>query len=79
MENTTDLGFLEHLRWLLPLLIFLVIWEVLWKIIAMWKAARNNEMAWFICIALINTLGILPIVYIIKDRKKKNSSALIDN
>ncbi len=79
MENTTDLGFLEHLRWLLPLLIFLVIWELLWKIIAMWKAARNNEMAWFICIALINTLGILPIVYIIKDRKKKNSSALIDN
>ncbi len=79
MENTTDLGFLEHLRWLLPLLIFLVIWELLWEIIAMWKAARNNEMAWFICIALINTLGILPIVYIIKDRKKKNSSALIDN
>ena len=79
MENTTDLGFLEHLSWLLPLLIFLVIWELLWKIIAMWKAARNNEMAWFICIALINTLGILPIVYIIMDRKKKSSSALIDN
>ena len=79
MENTTDLGFLEHLRWLLPLLIFLVIWELLWEIIAMWKAARNNEMAWFICIALINTLGILPIIYIIKDRKKKSSSALIDN
>ena len=79
MENTTNLGFLEHLSWLLPLLIFLIIWELLWKIIAMWKAARNNEMAWFICIALINTLGILPIIYIIKDRKKKSSSALIDN
>ena len=79
MENTADLGFLEHLSWLLPLLIFLIIWEILWEIIAMWKAARNNEMAWFICIALINTLGILPIIYIIKDRKKKSSSALIDN
>lgn len=59
--------------WLIPSLIILIIWETVWKLIAMWKAGRNNHLAWFICIALINTVGILPIVYILMYRKKPNS------
>ncbi|MGZ4043658.1 MAG: DUF5652 family protein [Bacteroidia bacterium] len=55
---------------LMPLVIILILWEVVWKLIAMWKAARNSHPGWFICIALINTLGILPIIYIIVHRKK---------
>jgi hypothetical protein len=54
----------------MPLIIILIIWELVWKLIAMWKAGRNNQLAWFICIALINTAGILPIVYILMQRKK---------
>jgi hypothetical protein len=61
----------QHLQELLPLLLFLIIWEAVWKVIAMWKAARKNELAWFICIAFINTAGVLPIVYIIMNRKKE--------
>lgn len=53
----------------IPFLIVLALWESVWKVIAMWKSARNNHLAWFICIALINTVGILPIIYIIKHRK----------
>lgn len=60
----------EKFDWLMPLLIILVIWDTVWKLIAMWKAGRNNHLTWFICIALINTLGILPIVYIIMHRNK---------
>jgi hypothetical protein len=64
----------QHLQetypWLLPILIVLIFWEMIWKIIAMWKSARNNHLAWFICIAVINTIGILPIVYILMRRKK---------
>ena len=71
MENFTDLGFLEHLHQFIIVLIILELWESVWKIIALWKAARNNHLAWFICIALINTIGILPIVYILVDRKNK--------
>lgn len=51
-------------------LIIAFIWEATWKLIAMWKAGRNNHLAWFICIALINTVGILPIVYILMHRNK---------
>jgi hypothetical protein len=49
---------------LAPLLLPLIAWEVLWKGIAMWKAARRDEVLWFIAIFVLNTLGILPIVYI---------------
>ena len=41
------------------------IWEGVWKCIAMWKSARNSQLAWFICIAVFNTVGILPIIYLI--------------
>jgi len=59
----------SHL-WILPLIIVLAIWEGVWKLIALWKSARNNHMAWFICIAIINTMGILPIIYILLNKKQ---------
>jgi len=61
----------EYLPWLITGIIVLAIWDSVWKLIALWKSARNNHLAWFICIAIINTLGILPIVYIMLNRKKE--------
>ena len=61
---------LEAHLWILPVFILLVLWEAAWKIIALWKSARNNQLAWFICIAVFNTVGILPIVYILMQRTK---------
>jgi len=59
------------LPWLLPVIIIAAIWEAIWKLIALWKAARNNHLEWFIFIAVLNTLGILSIVYILLYRQKK--------
>lgn len=56
--------------WLIPLIIVCALWDVCWKLIGLWKSARNNDLAWFICIAIFNTLGILPIIYILLDKKK---------
>ena len=42
----------------------LVIWDGVWKLIAMWKSARHRQLGWFICLAIFNTVGILPILYI---------------
>lgn len=58
------------LIWLIPL----IIWEVIWKSIGLWKAGRNNQLAWFICIFIFNTVGILPIVYLAFFQSKKRSS-----
>ncbi|HBB02301.1 MAG: hypothetical protein US89_C0015G0035 [Candidatus Peregrinibacteria bacterium GW2011_GWF2_38_29] len=53
------------------LLILLLVWSFIWKGIALWKAGRNNQMPWFIVILLLNTVGILEIVYIGFFQKKK--------
>jgi len=57
--------------WLIPVVLALTLWESVWKIIAMWRSARNNDMAWFISIAIINTIGILPIVYLLSHKKEE--------
>jgi hypothetical protein len=61
------------LPWLIPAIIILAIWDSVWKLIAMWKAGRNNHLAWFICIAIFNTIGILPIIYIQMHTKKNGT------
>jgi hypothetical protein len=61
------------LPWFIPIIIIVGIWDSVWKIIAMWKAGRNNHLAWFICIAIFNTIGILPIIYILIHRKNTNA------
>ena len=57
---------------LIPFLIILALWDGVWKVIGMWKSARNNQIAWFICLAIFNTIGILPIVYISFFQKDNN-------
>ncbi len=53
-------------------LIFIdVIWESVWKGIALWRTGRNSHKGWFIAILILNTLGILPIVYILGFSKKR--------
>jgi hypothetical protein len=49
---------------LICVIIVIAIWDAVWKLIALWKSARNNQLAWFICLAIFNTAGILPILYI---------------
>jgi hypothetical protein len=50
-------------------IIVLAIWDGVWKLIAMWKSARNGQLPWFICLAVFNTVGILPILYILLFQK----------
>jgi Family of unknown function (DUF5652) len=68
--------FLETYPWFLPTIIIFSIWETIWKLIALWKAGRNNHLVWFICIAIINTAGILPIVYILIQRNKQQEKVV---
>ncbi len=55
----------------LALIIILALWELIWKGIALWKAARNEQKYWFIAILIINSAGILPILYIFVFQKGK--------
>ncbi len=39
------------------------VWVLVWKGLALWKAARNNDRWWFVALLVINLLGILEILY----------------
>jgi hypothetical protein len=66
-----DFVILECCNWVIYAIAVLAIWELVWKFIALWKAAKNNHLVWFICIVVINTAGILPIIYLLLSQKKK--------
>ncbi len=38
----------------------LVIWSAIWKGIALWKAARRDQLGWYLALLIINTVGVLP-------------------
>lgn len=57
------------------LIIVIGVWEMIWKFMAMWRASKNNSVAWFIVLGILNTIGILPILYIYVFGKKKKISA----
>jgi hypothetical protein len=54
------------------LLTALIVWSLAWKGVALWKAARNESKPWFIALLIINTVGILPILYIFIFSKSGN-------
>ncbi len=55
--------------WLIILIVILALFDSVMKLIALWRAARNNHLVWFICLAIFNTIGILPIVYLILNKE----------
>jgi hypothetical protein len=47
------------------LMIFaIVVWSLAWKGFALWRAAREKSPWWFTIILIVNTLGILEILYL---------------
>lgn len=59
---------------LLRIAFIVAIWEFIWKGFALWAAAQNRQRNWFIIMLFINTLGILPILYLKFFQKKPKKS-----
>lgn len=57
-----------------PILFLLVTWSIIWKGIALWHSARNKQLIWYIAILIVNTLGILEIIYLSFFKKKHEST-----
>ena len=48
-----------------PFVIVAVIaWSLVWKGLALWRAARNDSKPWFAVLLVVNTLGVLEIFYL---------------
>jgi Family of unknown function (DUF5652) len=53
------------------LIAIVVIWTMFWKCYSAWTASKNNDKKWFIALVVLNTFGILDMIYIFGVAKKK--------
>lgn len=61
LSQSQLVSFLNVAPWVVAVLL---VWSLIWKGLALWKAARLSSKWWFIILLVINTLGILEIIYI---------------
>ncbi|MFA7253621.1 MAG: DUF5652 family protein [Patescibacteria group bacterium] len=55
-------------------LVLIAVWTLIWKGLALWRASKRNDSTWFVVLLVINTIGILDMIYyflIAKTDKKK--------
>jgi len=65
---------LGMLGFMFPLFIALIAWSIVWKGLALWKSARQSDKVWFVVFLVVNTLGILEILYIYVFGKKSGQA-----
>ena len=51
-------------------IVLILAWVLFWKGYSLWIAARNSSRWWFIVLMLVNTLGLLEIIFIFFAAKK---------
>lgn len=56
-------------------LIIGVIWELIWKGTALWRAAKYDQPVWFALMLVIASAGILPIIYLLSHHEYSQGSA----
>jgi len=47
-----------------PALVLLIAWSLVWKGLALWRSAKRGDTIWFIVFLVVNTAGLLEIVYL---------------
>ncbi len=75
--NQWMMPFAGYITWpfLSAILGLVIVWSLVWKGLALWRAAREGEKVWFIVLLLVNTAGILEILYLFVFSKKSGSVA----
>ena len=65
---------------LLALFIITTVWSLAWKGWALWIAGGKRSKPWFIALLVINTFGLLEILYIFifSKRGENNKEGMID-
>jgi hypothetical protein len=58
-------------------LILLIVWTLAWKGLALWHAARNGQRTWYIVLLVLNTFGILEIIYLLFFRADKRGTVVV--
>jgi len=48
----------------IAVLSLIVVWGLVWKGFALYRAGKQNQPGWFVALFLINTVGVLEILYL---------------
>ncbi|GEM_PF-5283428 len=56
-------------RWLIPVMIV----EATLKLIAAIQAARNRQYTWCVALILVNSAGVLPVLYLWRFQKRASA------
>lgn len=51
-----------------PLFYLLLVLDLILKGITLYKSAQRDQKAWFIALLIVNSLGILPIIYLLANK-----------
>lgn len=60
-------------NWFSVLIPFAIL-DLVLKGFALWKSARKNQNIWFIALLLVNSMGILPLIYLVLNRDESSKS-----
>ena len=63
-----DFG-MEFIKFLVPVMIF----DLILRGFALWRSARKNQNVWFIALLVVNSMGILPLIYLVLNRDQKEA------
>jgi len=59
------------LLWENILIYVLYVWALFWKGIALWRASQFKQRNWFVVLLVLNTVGILEIIYLFRFASKR--------
>lgn len=62
--------------WSVPIVLILGVWTLFWKAMALWRAARKGHRVWFVIFMIVNTAGILELIYLFVITKAKSTDLL---
>jgi uncharacterized membrane protein YccC len=58
-----------------PMVLYpLITWSIVWKGLALWRAARLRQLGWYIALLVINTVGVFEIIYLVATNKRYKES-----
>lgn len=66
-----SMTFMNEQPALFGLIVVLAFWSSIWKAFALYRAGANRSVPWFVVLFVVNTLGILEILYLFVFSKKK--------
>lgn len=52
-----------------PFILILLVADLVLRGIALYKSAKKEQKVWFVALLIVNSVGILPLIYILLDKR----------